>query len=203
MNEPQKVTQQNEDIVRINPREHVRKRPGMYIGGTDKRAMHYLIYEIVDHSIELSFVGLCNHIWITLRDNNEVCIRDNGTEIPFKIDERSGLPLLEAFMTACGVSNDRVRGFPEKSYRGMHSMGFWAINPLSERLSIESTYDGYLWKQDYKEGIPKTKVTQVRTLEPDEPRGMMITLRPDFTIFEATDFDYKAIVNRLRETAYL
>jgi len=203
MSERKENPQEYPEIVRLEPREHVRKRPGMYIGGTNKQAMHYLIYEIVDHSIGLVFVGLCNHIWVTLRDNNEVCIRDNGLEIPDKIDERTGKVLLEAFMTEVSVSDDRVHEFTNERYRGMLSTGFLAINALSEQLTIESTYKGYLWKQEYRVGIPQSKVTQVRALKPDEPKGMAITLQPDFTILEPHDFDYDAIVSRLRETAYL
>ncbi len=203
MSEGAKITYGGEEIMRIDPIEHVRKRPGMYIGGRDQRALHHLIYEIVDHSIELSFAGLCDHTWITLRNKNEVYIRDNGPEISVDTDKVTGLPLLESFMTRVGVSNERVHGFPETRYTGLHSTGLWVVNALCAALSIESAYNGYLWKQEYNKGIPQTKVTQVRALEPNEPLGMAITFRPDFTIFEAVDFDYEVLVNRLRETAYL
>lgn len=203
MSESPKIFNRDEDIRRLEIREHVRKRPGMYIGGIDQRAMHYLIYEIVDHSIGLVFAGLCNQIWVTLRENNEANIRDNGTEISVDIYKATGRPLLESFMTQIGVSNERVHGFPEKRYTGLDALGLWTINALSERLTIESTYNGYLWTQDYREGIPQSQVTRVRALEADEPRGISITLRPDFTIFEHHDFNYDAVISHLRETAYL
>ncbi|MCA0458694.1 MAG: hypothetical protein LCI00_32370 [Chloroflexi bacterium] len=194
------------DIVRLNPMEHVRKRPGMYIGGTDAKALHYLIYEVVDNSIDLAFAGQCNHIWVTLRDNNEVCIRDNGIGIPTDMISDTKKSKLEMIMTVIGMGGRYVPKSEEYHVSvngGIHGVGLSAVNALSEQLSVETTHDGFLWKQEYYEGKPHIPVTKVRPLNADDTTGVSITLRPDYTIFEANSFDYEKFAERFREISYL
>ncbi len=201
--QPQNIRHDNENIVRLDLMDHVRRRPGMYIGGTDTKALHHLIYFLVDHAVELSLAGKCDHIWITLRDQNEVIFRDNGVEIPQVVIEQFGHNLLELFLTQIGISSERVHGFPLKRVSGLMSVGLWAINALSEWLTLEATFDGYLWKQEHSKGVPQTDVTKVRKLNDGDPKGITITFRPDFSIFQQNDFDYGSIISRLQQTAYL
>src|SRR5205814_1361870 len=127
---PQNV-RHDEDIVRLDPMEHVRKRPGMYIGGTDEKALHYLIYEIVDNAIDLAYAGQCDHVRITLLDNDEVRIQDNGPGL--STTSSSGISSLETAMTQIGVRGERLpqnETFFTGNYR---RIGFAAINALSEQ----------------------------------------------------------------------
>src|SRR5690348_6427336 len=109
-------------IIKISPREHIRMRPGMYIGGVDEHALHLLIYEVVEHSVDEAMAGRCDHIWITLCAENEVSIRDNSSGFSVEIDEHTGITKLEGVMTIPGFE----RYLDPKVYRvssGFRSLG--------------------------------------------------------------------------------
>lgn len=199
-------TRSDDDIIALSPNEHVRKRPGMYVGGTDSNALHHLIYEVVDNAIDLAFAGQCDHIWVALRDNNEVCICDNGTGIPTDMNSDTKKSKLEMIMTVIGMGGRYVPKAEEYHVSvngGIHGVGLSAVNALSERLSVETAYDGFLWKQDHHEGKPLSPVAQMRPLTAKDKIGVSITLRPDFTIFEPNAFDYEKLAERFQEIGYL
>lgn len=189
-----------ENIQLLNLREHVRLRPGMYVGGPGLTALHNLINIILDDAIDEILAGHGNHIWITFRANQEVSIRHNGRGISANI-ERGNKSYLEIMMTESGVL--RVKGdyLLTSSIHG--SICFFAVNALSAECKVESYCDGYLWQQSYQEGITQSEVIQVRQLGDDEATGVSITFQPDFTIFEAKAFDYEILAERARDLAYL
>jgi DNA gyrase subunit B len=202
MSEGTKTTLSDRDIVVLNPLEHVRKRPGMYIGGINSTALHHLIYEIVDNSVELAFAKKCNQVCITLRPNNEVCIQDNGPGIPVEINQTFNKSNLEVIMTNIGVCGFRMPidgDYPV--YGGLHGIGLAAVNALSEWFLVENVKDGYLWKQEYREGKPQNEVDRLPL--PENMTGVRFTFRPDFTILEANSFDYKKLVKRCHEISRL
>jgi DNA gyrase subunit B len=187
------------DIKLLNAVEHVRLRPGMYIGGKDARALHHLIYTVLDEAVDESLAGHCDHIWITLRTDHEIIIHNNGRGLSVK-PERNGKTLLESLMTETGIqrinADFQITG-------GMRGNLVYAVNALSAEFKVESACEGFLWQQSYREGVPQSEVIQVRQLDAHEPSGLTITFRPDFTIFEPNEFDYELIANRARDLAYL
>ncbi|MBI1276731.1 MAG: hypothetical protein GC179_01250 [Anaerolineaceae bacterium] len=203
MSERQIRTNRDEDIVTLNPLQHVRKRPGMYIGGTDSPALHHMIYEVINTSIDLAFAGKCDHIWVTLRAGNVVCIRDNGPGLSPIVD-KFGRSELEIFMTEIGMCGGRItQGREYHVSGGMHGVGITAINALSEWMSVEVARDGFLWKQDYCAGVTQNPVEQIRPLDADVETGMSYTFQPDFTIFQPNSFSYEQLAKRFQEISYL
>lgn len=191
----------SKNIQSITPREHIRRRPGMYIGGTDSRALHHLIWEVVDNALDEAMVGGCNEISITLHENNRVTISDNGSGIPVEADSR-GRTLLEIFLTQVGCGWHNLKEYSVSG--GLHGVGISAVNALAANLTAEVKRNGYLWRQSYTEGIPTTEVEKVRPLDKNELTGTSISFTPDFTIMDAENsFDYERIVARCRELAYL
>jgi DNA gyrase subunit B len=193
------------NIRLMKPNEHIRLRPGMYIGGVDERALHHLIYEVVDNSIDEAMAGRCDHIWITLRADNEVCIRDNGPGLPVEINKTLGITTLEIAMTAhygaCGMSR-----LDSKQYRisgGMHGVGLAVVNALSAELKVETAYDGHWWTQFYREGVSVSEVVQERSIDEGESGGFIITFKPDFSVLEPNTFSFAKLAQRGRELAYL
>ena len=190
------------NIVAITPREHIRRRPQMYVGGTDSGALNHLLWEVVDNSLDEVMAGRCDHIRITLHSKTRVSIIDNGQGIPVDANEcgRSALEMVMTQVGACGK-------FDNEAYKvsgGLHGVGVSAVNHLSAQLTAESKRDGYLWRQTYGEGLPTSPVEQVRPLAEGESTGTSITFTPDFTIMdEGLTFDYTVIVERCQELAYL
>ena len=179
--------------------EHVRRRPGMYVGGTDAPAMHHLVFEVLDHAAEEAFNRRCNRIDVELRPNQEICIKDNSEGLSVEIIETRGLTL-DLILTSFGACG----WFP--SYRiqgGLHGVGLPVVNGLSEYFRVEVARDCFLWRRMYKAGRLYGEFEKVRALEPDEPTGNTITFRPDFTIMDANDFDFETVKRRCMEVAYL
>lgn len=204
MPDQKKPSNPEKDIVMIDPLEHVRLRPGMYVGGTDSRALHHLVYLVLDAAIEEALAGRCKHIWITLRDGNEVSIKDDGIGIAVELyspgGRESGVSQLELAMTQVGQRDEKGC---YKVSGGMMGVGIWTMNPLSAELKVEVARDGYLWEQHYQQGRRQGDVIQVRALRPDESTGTTITFKPDFTIMEPNEFSYEILAKRCRELAYL
>jgi len=197
---PEKQDYSAKDIQSLTPREHVRLRPGMYIGGTNKRAFHHLLWETVDNAIDEAMVGSCTEIRIILHSDTKVSVIDNGRGIP--MDEHQGRYALEIVMTEMGAGK-----FDNESYKvrgGLHGVGVSAINALSAEMVAEVKRDGFLWRQTYKEGLVTSPVERIRPLVDSESSGASITFTPDFTVMEkGLTFDYDLIVERCRELAYL
>lgn len=182
--------------------EHIRLRPGMYVGGTDVRALHHLIYEVVDNSIDEALAGRCDHIEVTLHADNYVTITDNGVGIPVGFSPKYGMSTLELVMTQVGAGGK----FDNQAYKvsgGLHGVGVSAVNALSEELHAVVHRDGKVWRQIYRAGTPQTAVEPLRDLEPDEVTGTTITFKPDFTILERNEFSYTTLAQRFREMAFV
>ncbi len=194
--------QRDEDIVRLNPMEHVRKRPGMYVGGTDSKALHHLIYEVVDNSIDEALAGRCDHIMITLYDDDIVSVQDNGGGIPVGINPSTGKPTVEGVMTEIGMGGKFGSGAYKVS-GGLHGVGVSAVNALSTEMRTNVFRDGFLWEQIYKQGKVASKLKKIRELEPGEHTGTKQTFQPDFTVLEHNSFNFDILAQRFREMAFV
>jgi len=188
-----------EQIQVLEGLEGVRKRPAMYIGSTDSRGLHHLVYEVVDNAIDEALAGFCNEIKVTIHEDGSLSVADNGRGIPLDIHKPTGKPALEVVMTTLHSGGK----FDSKSYRvstGLHGIGVSVVNALSEWLRVEVHRDGYEHEQEYRRG---TAVTPVRRVRESEQTGTIVSFKPDPEVFEDTVFDYKTISNRLREVAFL
>lgn len=194
--------QRDEDIVRLNPMEHVRKRPGMYVGGTDSKALHHLIYEVVDNSIDEALAGRCDHIMVTLYDDNIVSVQDNGGGIPVGINPSTGKPTVEGVMTEIGMGGKFGSGAYKVS-GGLHGVGVSAVNALSTEMRTNVWRDGFLWEQVYKQGKVASKLKKIREMEAGEHTGTKQTFQPDFTVLEHNNFSFDTLAQRFREMAFV
>lgn len=182
--------------------EHVRKRPGMYMGGTDVKALHHMVYEVVDNSVDEALAGRCDAISITLHADNAVTVSDNGAGIPVAIHPRFGVSALELVMTKIGAGGK----FDNNAYKvsgGLHGVGVSAVNALSEHVRVQVRREGHLHQQEYQRGHAITPVEKIRPLEAGEPTGTATTFLPDPTIMEELEFSYQTLLQRFREMAFL
>ena len=180
--------------------EAVRLRPGMYIGSTSQRGLHHCIYEIVDNSIDESLAGYCTEIHVTINKDNSVTVEDNGRGIPVDIKPDSGKSALEIVHTVLHAGGK----FGDGGYKvsgGLHGVGASVVNALSEKMVVEVSRDGYVWKQSYLRGEP---TSQVEKTVPTTKTGTKSTFWLDPEIFtETTEIDVDVVATRLREMAFL
>lgn len=190
-------------IQSLTPREHIRRRPGMYIGGIDKQALHHLIYEVLDSSIEEAMAGLCDEIKIVLQANRTVMIIDNSEGFPVTpVSPDNTTTWVEEIMTNTPFK-PIFNGQHYVARGGLMGVGIRAVNALSKHCIVEVQRDGYLWQQSYEKGLTTSILGQIRPLADDESTGTRITFLPDFTILEDNDFNFETITTRCRDLAYL
>jgi len=190
------------DIQVLEGLEAVRRRPGMYVGGTDVKALHHLIYEIVDNSIDEALAGECNRISITINEDESVTVEDNGRGIPVDIHPEKKISALEVVMTTLHAGG-KFGGGSYKVSGGLHGVGSSAVNALSEWCEVKIYRDGKVYFQRYEKGIPVAPVKVVGKA-PKTQTGSTTTFRYDRTIFK-DDFTYKfeTLAQRFREMAFV
>jgi DNA gyrase subunit B len=189
------------NIEKLEPIEHIRLRPGMYVGGTDIRALHHLIYEVVDNAVDEALAGRCDRIVVTLYDDNTVSVADNGVGIPVGM-HKTGVSTLQLVMTEVGAGGK----FDARAYKvsgGLHGVGLSAVNALSAHFRAQVYRDGHLWEQTYEAGKPTSAVEKIRPMEPGESTGTVQTFVPDFSIMDRNDFNFNTLAQRFREMAFV
>ncbi|HUP82811.1 MAG TPA: DNA topoisomerase (ATP-hydrolyzing) subunit B [Candidatus Limnocylindria bacterium] len=189
-----------ESIQVLEGLEAVRKRPGMYIGSTDARGLHHLIWEIVDNSIDEAMAGHATLIELTVKPDGSVVNRDNGRGVPVGKQKQTGKDALEVVHTVLHAGG-KFGGGGYKVSGGLHGVGVSVVNALSEWLHVESAFGDKVWSQDYERGKP---TNAVHALGPSNgSHGTTTSFKPDALVFETLDWSFDTVAQRLRESAYL
>ena len=179
--------------------EAVRKRPGMYIGSTDERGLHHLVYEVVDNSVDEAMAGHATRILVRINTDNSITVADDGRGVPVG-KHSTGKDALEVVHTVLHAGG-KFGGGGYKVSGGLHGVGVSVVNALSIKLRVESARDGFVWSQEYERGVPRTKV--IKGNPSAGRRGTLTTFLPDPEMFSETEYSFETLANRLRESAYL
>ena len=189
------------DIQVLEGLEAVRRRPGMYIGSTDSRGLHHLIYEIVDNAIDEAMAGYCDTITIEIEADGHVAVTDNGRGIPVDQHAKTGLSAVETVLTVLHAGG-KFGGGGYKVSGGLHGVGASVVNALSSELEVEVRQKGARWTQTYAGGIPTSTLKKSGKL-PVSETGTTIRFLPNAETFETLDYDFDTLTSRFREMAYL
>ena len=188
-----------EDIQVLGGREAVRLRPSMYIGSTDQRGLHHLVYEITYNSIDEAMAGCCTEILVTLKEDGAVSVEDNGRGIPVEVHSATGVSALETVMTVLHAGA-KFGGHTYQVSGGLHGVGASVVNALSSWLCCKVRRDGKVYQQEYRQGIPQEGITEVGEAS---DTGTAITFYADEEIFSKARYDFNILSERIREMAYL
>ncbi|HRW09869.1 MAG TPA: DNA topoisomerase (ATP-hydrolyzing) subunit B [Caldilineaceae bacterium] len=181
--------------------EAVRRRPGMYIGGTDGKALHHMVVEVVDNSIDEAMQGRCDQIRVTIHKDESISVEDNGAGIPVDMHKQYGIPAVTLVMTKLHAGG-KFGGGGYKVSGGLHGVGVSAVNALSEWMETKVKRDGKLYRQRFERGVPVTEVEVVGKCDKDDTGTIQTFLRDD-TIFDVLDYSWETLTTRFREMAFL
>lgn len=187
------------NITALEGLEAVRMRPGMYIGSTDTKGLHHLVYEVVDNSIDEHLAGYCDEINVIIHADNSLTVMDNGRGIPTGMHEKLQKSALEVVMTVLHAGGK----FNKDTYKvsgGLHGVGVSCVNALSTYLRATVHREGKVFQQEYSIGKPTSEVTIVGE---SDKTGTIVTFTPDATIFETLDFKFETLATRLKELSFL
>ena len=205
MTEEEKINGENNysasNIQVLEGLEAVRKRPAMYIGDISENGLHHLVYEVVDNSIDEAMAGYCDHIEVTINEDNSITVQDNGRGIPVDFHAKEKKSALEVVMTVLHAGGK----FDKGSYKvsgGLHGVGVSCVNALSAHMTTQVFRNGKIYQQEYECGKPLYPVKEVGTCDPGFT-GTKQTFWPDGSIFTVTTYKYSTLQARLRELAYL
>ncbi len=190
------------DIQVLEGLEAVRRRPGMYIGGTDSRALHHMVYEVVDNAVDEALAGFCDRIEIAIHPDNSVTVEDNGRGIPVGLHPQVKRPALEVVMTRLHAGG-KFGGSGYKVSGGLHGVGVSAVNALSEWTEVVVKREGKVWRQRYERGRTVTDVEVVGKMKKGERTGTRVTFLRDPEIFDALEYRFDILAQRFREIAFL
>lgn len=188
-----------DSITILEGLQAVRMRPAMYIGSTDTRGLHHLVYEVMDNSIDEAMAGFCTRIDVILHLDNSITIRDNGRGIPIDIHPKEGVPAVQVVMTKLHAGGK----FDNDTYKvsgGLHGVGLSCVNALSEQLEVTILRNGYRWRQKYSRGVP---LEELQRIGESDNHGTTIRFKADEEIFETTEYSYETLKRRFEEIAYL
>jgi len=182
--------------------EAVRVRPGMYIGATDQRGLHHLIYEVVDNSVDEVMAGYANTVKVLIHADSSVTIEDNGRGIPVEEHhQRPGLSTLEVVMTILHAGG-KFGGGGYQISSGLHGVGVSVVNALSEWCQVDVKRDGILYRQRYERGVAVTPLLEIDLVEENDS-GTITSFLPDLEVMETRDYNFDILAQRFREMAYL
>ena len=208
MDNQNRSTYDESQIQVLEGLEAVRHRPGMYIGSTDERGLHHLVYEIVDNAVDEALAGYCTHIEVTLYKDGAVSVQDNGRGFPVGIHPKMGRPAVEVCLTVLHAGG-KFGGEGYKVSGGLHGVGASVVNALSSHLMVEVRQNGNLYRQEYERGHILYDLEIVGTASdtgtfikfwPDVRTGDKV---PEMGIFETGDFSFETLSTRFREMAFL
>jgi DNA gyrase subunit B len=185
----------------LEPREQVRKRPSMYLGGTDEQALHTMVWEVLDDAISEFENTVSNEITISLFPDNTIRIEDDGLGFPVEMSE-TGESQIEVYMSKISRGGRAwIRQSEILASGGLAGIGISTINALSAFCQVEVKRDGYLWAQFYAAGRASSALEQLMPLGEEEGTGTSITFQPDFSLLDENDFDFCTVAERCRELA--
>jgi DNA gyrase subunit B len=187
------------DIQVLEGLEAVRLRPGMYIGSTDQRGLHHLVYEILDNSVDEAMAGFCTRVDITIDQDGLVTVSDDGRGIPVDLHPTTGRSALETVMTVLHAGG-KFGGGAYKVTGGLHGVGASVVNALSSHLKAEVRRDGWTYSQEYQQGHPQGDVARGKR---DPSHGTTISFMPDAGIFPVVEYDFEVLADHFRTVAYL